>query len=255
MKNTTKQLVFKIDETMAQNKSLSLTDVAVLATISQYRNNNITEFRYGKNIAEKLSISPRTVDNAIRTLKDNNAFAKIEKVNVKGDKEFRNKYFFTPLDEKFILVSNAIFESGLTADEIGFLIRAKSKAYNNGLTLKGNKEKLAGFIGVSVGKFNKLFKSLIEKGFISYSNSELFLNGKLFKDTSKRAVAKAKQLKMWSDMANEVLKNNPHSKEAKMIVHYFIDKKEPVKHPVALIKRIITGVRANSNRAGEQITL
>ena len=122
-----KTLIFKMAEEVVRNNKLSLTDVAVLANISMYRNNNITEFRYVKNIAEVVGVSLRTVKSSIAKLKEENAFEKIEKINVKGDKEFRNRYFFTPLDKKFIIVSDNIFESNLTSDEIGFLIRAKAK--------------------------------------------------------------------------------------------------------------------------------
>ena len=204
-----------------------------------------SEFRYIKNIAEALNISIPTVKRSIASLKKINAFDKVEKVNTGNETEFRNKYFFTPLNEKFILVSNDIFESGLTSDEIGFLIRAKAKAFNNGMTLKGNKEKLASFIGVSLGKFNKLFNSLVSKGFIAYETSLLTITCNLFKDTSKKEVRKLKQINMWSDMAHDVLINRTDSKEAKIITYYFIDKKEPVTNPVSLIKKIITGVKNN----------
>lgn len=175
-------------EEVVRNNKLSLTDVAVLANISMYRNNNITEFRYVKNIAEVVGVSLRTVKSSIAKLKEENAFEKIEKINVKGDKEFRNRYFFTPLDKKFIIVSDNIFESNLTSDEIGFLIRAKAKCYYNSMVIKGNKEVLASFIGVSSGKFNKLLKSLEAKGLVKYSQSELTLTNDLFKDTSSKII-------------------------------------------------------------------
>lgn len=213
MKTTTiknnNNLIFKIDEKMARNKNLSLTDIAVIANISKYRNNNVTEFRYGKNIAATLGISERTVDNSIKKLKDNNVFDKIEKVNANGEaNKGRNKYFFTPLETGFILVADEIFELGLTADEIGFLIRAKANAFNNGMTLKGNKEKLAAFIGVSVNKFNKLFSSLLAKGFISYETSLMTLTCDLFSDTKEKTVKPTAKTLEIINMHKDILKSH-----------------------------------------------
>lgn len=210
MTTTTKNnnLIFKIDEKMARNNNLSLTDIAVMANISKYRNNNVTEFRYGKNIADTLGISLRTIERSVASLKDNFVFDKVEKVNMDGKKEWRNKYFFTPLETGFILVADEIFELGLTADEIGFLIRAKANAFNNGMTLKGNKEKLAAFIGVSVSKFNKLFNSLLSKGFISYETSLMTLTCDLFSDTSKKTVKPTAKTLEIINMHKDILKSH-----------------------------------------------
>lgn len=228
---------------MVKNNTLSFNDIAVLANISRYRNNNITEFRYRSNIATALDISEATVKRSIKTLKDIKAFDKIEKINVSGNKEFRNKYYFKVLNERFILINNKIFESKLTSNEIGFLIKAKSKCFNNGLTIKGNKEEIAKMLNVSVGKCLKLIKSLSENGFISYSTGVLKLSDKLFTDTSKKATIKAKQLKTWNEIADDILENMSESKEAEMIRYYFINKQTPVFNRLSLLKRIISGCK------------
>ena len=160
----TTPLIFKMDETMIKNNKISLTDIAALVNMRRYGNNHFTEFRYMKNMESVLGVSDRTIKTSIKELKE---------INVIGQSTFRNRYSFATLDEKFILVSNKIFESGLNAKEIGFLIKAKAKAFNNGLT-KGNKEKLAEILGISSSQFNKIFNSLIEKVLLAIQTANYF---------------------------------------------------------------------------------
>lgn len=199
--------VFKMPRNII-NSGIKVTDIAVLADIMRYRNEkNVTEFRYGFSIAQSLDITDRSIKTCISNLKKVGAF-EVSKVNVDGTTKFRNVYTFKNLDKDFIIISNDIFDMSLTNKEIGFLIKLKANVYNNGLSLKGNKESLAKLVGIATKSFNKYLTKLEGLGLISYSDSVLTLSEKLFTNTHKAVVTPTERTKELINTAITIAKSH-----------------------------------------------
>lgn len=228
---------FKLSEKQVRN--LKIEDVAVLSVISNRRTSQDKCYCYQNEICNKLSISERQVRRNIRNLEDAGVFTITKE---KSEVHFKNIYHFEKLDTNFILVNSDILN--LESDEIGFLIKCKAIAYDNGLSINFNKEQLAKILHIGKSKLNSLLNSLIVKGFISYSNGTFLLSGDMFKDYSKYALKNAKRQQrkqVWINEAVKFMNDFSETKEAEILKYYFIDKKNEVKFPIALIKDIITG--------------
>lgn len=222
-------------------KKLNLSEIAVLANIRRYATaDDVTEYRQSRLIAEAVQMSERQVKTIIKKLQDEQVFTvKLKSEIYNGIRYNKNQYTFKPLKEMFVLVDDAIFESGLNAKEVGLLIRMKTLTIDNNLRILKNKEWIADNCGVTYTAFNKIFKSLEAKGFITYETNKLTLSDKLFIDCSEKVLENTKYRNMWINSANQYLQFIPASKESKELRYYFIDGKKPVKYPITLIKSIL----------------
>lgn len=242
--------LFKLSEQVV--KTCTLQQVAVLSSISFYRNDSTnTAFRFQNQIANELNISVSQVERIVASLKEANVFSKIDRVKV--EKNFKNVYTFSNIDNHFILVNKDIFNRSLTNLEIGFLIKVKAISFDNGMSVNFSKEKIASILGIGETKLNSLIKSLSSKNLVKYENCVLTLTNDLFIDNSKKALSiKRRSIRnnhyletlkeMYANACAARVENIELDKAHQQIIYYF-ENKEQIKNTINLMKYILTGTK------------